>query len=141
MPKQLEDYLRTTLASIGDAVISTDTDGRIVFVNKVALSLLRATEADIKGKHIDEIFNIQNEFTRRRVESPLSKVLPEYHESIFGLFKRLHGREISGTGMGLAICSKIVERHGGRLWLESRPGEGSEFFFSMPLERPSASDS
>jgi len=75
MAKQLEEYLRTTLASIGDAVISTDTEGCIVFVNKVALSLLRATEANIKGKHIDEIFNIQNEFTRRKVESPLAMVL------------------------------------------------------------------
>ena len=63
------------MASIGDAIISTDAEGRIVFVNKVALSLLRATEVDIKGKHIDEIFNIQNEFTRLRVESPLAKVL------------------------------------------------------------------
>jgi PAS domain S-box-containing protein len=75
MAKQLEEYLRTTLASIGDAVISTDAEGRIVFVNKVALSLLRATEVDIKGKHVDEIFHIQNEFTRRKVESPLAKVL------------------------------------------------------------------
>ena len=50
MAKQLEEYLRTALASIGDAVISTDAEGRIVFVNKVALSLLRATEADIKPR-------------------------------------------------------------------------------------------
>jgi PAS domain S-box-containing protein len=77
MAKQLEEYLRTALASIGDAVISTDAEGRIVFVNKVALSLLRATEADIKGKHIDEIFHIQNEFTRRKLESPLAKVLDD----------------------------------------------------------------
>lgn len=75
MPKQLDRYLRTTLASIGDAVMSTDADGRIVFVNQVALSLLRATEAEVIGKHIDEIFNIQNEFTRRKVESPPIKVL------------------------------------------------------------------
>jgi PAS domain S-box-containing protein len=75
MPKELEHYLRTTLASIGDAVISTDAEGRIAFITKVALSLLRTTEADIRGKHIDEVFNIQNEFTRRKVESPLLKVL------------------------------------------------------------------
>src|SRR5262245_50850995 len=75
MAKQLEEYLRTTLASIGDAVISTDADGRIVFVNKVALALLRATEADVKGRHVDEVFRIQNEFTRCKVESPLAAVL------------------------------------------------------------------
>jgi PAS domain S-box-containing protein len=77
MPKPLEEYLRTTLASIGDAVISTDAKGRVVFVNKVALSLLRASEAEVKGKHIDEIFRIQNEFTRQKVESPLTRVLVE----------------------------------------------------------------
>lgn len=77
MPKQLEQYLRTTLASIGDAVISTDAEGRIVFINKVGLGLLRTNEADVKGKHVDEIFNIQNEFTRRRVESPLARVLSD----------------------------------------------------------------
>ena len=57
----------------------------------------------------------------------------EYQETIFGLFKRLHGREIPGTGMGLAICSKIVERHGGRLWVSSQVDEGSEFSFSLPI--------
>ncbi len=77
MAKQLEEYLRTALASIGDAVISTDAEGRIVFVNKVALSVLRAAEDDIRGKHVDEIFRIQNELTRSRVESPLAKVLLE----------------------------------------------------------------
>jgi len=60
-------------------------------------------------------------------------IQPEYWESIFGLFKRLHGREIPGTGMGLAICSKIIERHGGRLWVNSQDARGSEFFFSLPV--------
>lgn len=77
MPKQLEEYLRTTLASIGDAVLSTDVDGRIVFANKVAVSLLRASVEEITGRHVDEVFNIQNEFTRQRVESPLTRVLTE----------------------------------------------------------------
>jgi light-regulated signal transduction histidine kinase (bacteriophytochrome) len=57
----------------------------------------------------------------------------QYQGSIFGLFRRLHGREIPGTGMGLAICSKIIERHGGRLGVTSQPGGGSEFFFSLPV--------
>jgi signal transduction histidine kinase len=56
---------------------------------------------------------------------------PEYHEKIFGLFKRLQ-RDSPGTGVGLAICKRAVERYGGRIWLESDLGKGSAFFFTVP---------
>src|SRR6185437_6124107 len=71
------ESLETTVASIGDAVIATDIEGRIVLANRVAQSLMKLPESEMIGKHLDEVFRIFNEFTGAKVESPVTKVLRE----------------------------------------------------------------
>src|SRR5436305_364532 len=72
-----EQQLRTTLASIGDAVISTDSKGNVVFANKVAQSILRTPESNLIGRPLQDVFHIVNEFTRDIVANPVERVLRE----------------------------------------------------------------
>ena len=60
-------------------------------------------------------------------------IAPKYHKQIFGVFKRLHGTSISGTGIGLAICQRVVDRYGGKIWVESQEARGSTFYFTLPM--------
>jgi len=65
-------------------------------------------------------------------------IAKQYHESVFAPFKRLHGKNIPGCGMGLAVCRRIVEAHGGRTWVDSTPDGGSDFQFTLREEPPSS---
>jgi len=62
-------------------------------------------------------------------------IAPEHHRKIFGAFKRLHGKEIAGTGMGLAICQRVIERYGGQIWVESQVNQGATFYCTLPLTK------
>ena len=65
-------------------------------------------------------------------------IAPEYQKQIFGVFKRLHGKTIPGTGIGLAICQRVVHRYGGTIWVESQVDRGSTFYFTLPAAKKGA---
>jgi chemotaxis family two-component system sensor kinase Cph1 len=131
--------LRTTIGESG-AVVTYDplptitTDGAQltqVFQNLVG-NAIKYRSAEVPQVHASATKNEGGEWIFSVRDNGLG-IDPQYFERIFILFQRLHPQnEFEGTGIGLAVSKKIVERLGGRIWVESQPGKGSTFYFSLP---------
>jgi light-regulated signal transduction histidine kinase (bacteriophytochrome) len=103
-----------------------------LFQNLISNSLKYHKESEFPRIHISAAR--QGSSWRFSVTDNGIGIAPEYHDKIFGVFKRLHSSNdrYAGTGIGLAICQKIVERYGGRIWIASEQGVGSVFYFTLP---------
>jgi len=131
--------LRVTIEESGSVVthdslptiITDDTQLTQVFQNLLG-NAIKYHGAEVPHVHISAAKNCSNEWIFSVRDNGLG-IDPQYFDRIFILFQRLHGRtEFEGTGIGLAICKKMLEGLGGRIWVESQPEKGSTFFFALP---------
>ncbi len=113
-------------------VYATDVHVLQIFQNLIS-NAIKYRSAD-RPPQIGISATVRGAFCRFAVRDNGIGIDPIYHKQIFGVFKRLHGREVPGTGIGLAICQKIVERYGSRIWVESAAGQGTTFYFELPAE-------
>jgi light-regulated signal transduction histidine kinase (bacteriophytochrome) len=140
--KALKEALTNLRATIGESgavvthdalpeITTDDAQLALVFQNLVG-NAIKYHGPEVPHVHVSAAKNGGNEWIFSVRDNGLG-IDPQYFERIFVLFQRLHGRtEFKGTGIGLAICKKILERLGGRIWVESQPEKGSTFFFALP---------
>jgi PAS domain S-box-containing protein len=143
-----EDALQAALTNLGvaieqsGAVVSHDalpnlrTDETLLtqVLQNLVGNAIKYHSAEVPRVHVSAATNGDKEWIFSVRDNGLG-IAPEYFERIFVLFQRLHGRdEFEGTGIGLAVCKKVVQRLGGRIWVESQPEKGSTFYFALPRE-------
>jgi light-regulated signal transduction histidine kinase (bacteriophytochrome) len=113
------------------AVLADETQLTQLFQNLIGNGI-KYQNSGVPRIHVSAARNGGKKWTFSVKDNGLG-IAPQYFERIFEMFQRLHKREeFAGTGIGLAICKKIVDRHGGTISVESQPGQGSTFSFALP---------
>jgi PAS domain S-box-containing protein len=146
-PAEADDLIRKTLSTFEDqiretaAVIECGPLPRLQIHEVHLTQLFQNLISNALKYHSDQPLRIriaaepddQEGFWRISIADNGIGIEPDYQEQIFGLFQRLHGSgKYAGSGIGLAICQKTVQRYGGRIWVESEPGHGAKFIFTLP---------
>jgi len=146
-PVNMESVFARVLENLGRAVQESDAAVThdvlpVVFVQEVHIEQLLQNlignaikyRRDEEGPKVHVTVSSQENYWHFIVSDNGIGIAPEFHAQVFGVFKRLHATsaKYAGTGMGLAICQKIVEICRGKIWVESTPGEGSQFHFTLP---------
>jgi PAS domain S-box-containing protein len=133
--KALQELIRDTNATVTSDVLPCVRVHRThlvqVLQNLISNSLKYHTPGQSPHVHLTSVSGA-NGMAELLVQDNGIGIEPEYHDRIFGVFKRLHSRRVPGTGIGLAICKKIVNYYGGVIRVESAPGAGSTFRFTLP---------
>jgi len=132
----LNEQILHTKANISIKELPTQVRGDKVLLKQVFQNLLsngmKFTPKDVVPELEIDCQSTSDEYHFKIKDNGIG-IAPQNQYKIFGLFKRLHRREeFNGTGIGLAICQKIIEKHRGRMWVSSEEGKGSEFYFSIP---------